>query len=59
MMFESVRWGLPNLAVVVALAAMPLVSLAMPDQPPAAPAQFESAELDATPPIDVQIAFVE
>lgn len=59
MIFESVRWGLPNVAVIVALAAMPLVSLAMPDQPRAAPAQFESVELDASPSIEVQISLLD
>lgn len=59
MMFESVRWGLPNIAVIAALAVMPLVSLAMPDQPSAAPNHVENVELDASPSIDVQIALLE
>ena len=59
MIFESVRWGLPNVAVIIALAAMPLVSLAMPDQPRAAPALFESVELDSLPQIEIQISLLD
>ena len=58
MIFESVRWGLPNIAVIVALAAMPLASLVMPDEPHAVHSQSKSVERDASPPVEVQIAFL-
>jgi hypothetical protein len=52
MWFEFVRWGLPNFGAVVALASVPLISLAMSGHEPIRFETAESYELDA---VNVQI----
>ena len=44
MSFDLVRWGFPNVMVVLTLAALPLVSLGLPSEQRALPSQFESVD---------------
>jgi hypothetical protein len=59
MMFETVRWGVPNMATIVALAFVPLISMAMPGQKTISPVQFVSVEQSAEVLVDIQIALVQ
>ena len=47
-MFETVRWGLPNLAVIITLATIPLASLATRDQPNGWSTRLETVELNTS-----------
>jgi hypothetical protein len=56
MNFELVRWGWPNAAAVLALAAIPFISVLLPAERPSTAHQVESiqvAEQHAAAPADV------
>ena len=59
MMFETIRWGVPNLAPIVALACLPLISMAMPGQRPVPPTPFVSIEAPGDDPADIQVSLVQ
>ncbi len=58
MPFESVRWGVPNVAAIIAIIAMPLISFAIPDEPRADLAQVEDVEFKI-PTVDFQLTYAE
>ena len=58
MLFATVRWGLPNVAAIVALAALPMLSSVTPNDKQMASAKFESADLEKPTPA-LRIAFAE
>ena len=53
MTFELVRWGWPNAAAVVALAALPFMAVLLPAPKPAPSSQVEPIHADEQPPISV------
>jgi len=53
MTFDLVRWGWPNAAAVLALAAVPFMSVLLPAAAPPVPIQVELIQTDELPPIDV------
>ena len=59
MPFESIRWGVPNVAAVIAMIAMPLISLAIPDERRAAPVQIEDAEFEVLTTVDARLTAAE
>jgi len=58
MPFESVRWGVPNVAAIIAIIAMPLISFAIPDEPRADLVQVEDVEFKI-PTVDFQLTYAE
>ena len=58
MKFAWVQWGLPNLAVVITLATMPMVSLALPDRPRGAVSVDSRGEISESP-VSIGIETVE
>ena len=59
MPFESVRWGVPNVAAIIAIIAMPLISFAIPDEPPAGLVQVEDVEFKIPTITDFQLTYAE
>lgn len=53
MTFDLVRWGWPNTAAVLALAAVPFMSMLLPAAAPTLPTQVEIIQTDEQPPIGI------
>ena len=56
MTFELVRWGWPNAAAVLALAALPFMAVLLLAPKPAPPSRVEIIQVDEQPPVVASIA---